>query len=268
VTTDWADTIGARDKDYVVETSPAVVERCLLMTTDPDDLVLDPTCGSGTTAYVAEQWGRRWIAIDTSRVALALAWTRLMAAKYPYYLLADSQEGINKEAELTGKMPPSYKTEEDIKKGFVYKRVPHVTLKSIANNEEIDSIHNRYQVKPETLRNQLNKQLKQSWEEWQVPREAEEKWSQKAKEQHKEWWHLRQERQKEIDASIARHAYFTGADEPYKKLKRALRAHVDESVWASLYSTESRSFPRPKSGKIAIKVINHYGDEVLKICEI
>ncbi len=81
------------------------------MTTDPGDLVLDPTCGSGTTAYVAEQWGRRWITIDTSRVALALARTRLMAAKYPYYLLADSPEGVQKEAELTGKMPPAYKTD-------------------------------------------------------------------------------------------------------------------------------------------------------------
>ena len=114
-----------------------VIERCLLMTTDPGDLVLDPTCGSGTTAYVAEQWGRRWITSDTSRVALALARTRLMAAKYPYYLLADSPEGIKKEAELTGKTPPDYKTEGDIKKGFVYKRVPHVTLKSIANNPDI-----------------------------------------------------------------------------------------------------------------------------------
>ncbi len=107
------------------------------MTTDPGDLVLDPTCGSGTTAYVSEQWGRRWITIDTSRVALALARTRLMAAKYPYYLLTDSPEGIAKEAELSGKTPPSYKTEGDIKKGFVYKRVPHITLKSIANNPEI-----------------------------------------------------------------------------------------------------------------------------------
>ena len=77
------------------------------MTTDPGDLVLDPTCGSGTTAYVAEQWGRRWITIDTSRVALALARSRLMAAKYPYYLLADSEAGIRKEAELTGQAPPS-----------------------------------------------------------------------------------------------------------------------------------------------------------------
>ena len=119
-----------RHEVYVVQTTAKVIERCLLMTTDPGDLVLDPTCGSGTTAYVAEQWGRRWITIDTSRVALALARTRLMAAKYPYYLLADSPEGSKKEAELTGKMPPPHETEGDIRKGFVYKRVPHVTLKS------------------------------------------------------------------------------------------------------------------------------------------
>ena len=136
----WTDTqiSGFGDeRTYVVQTLPKVIERALLMTTDPGDLVLDPTCGSGTTAYVAEQWGRRWITIDTSRVALALARTRLMAAKYPYYLLADSPEGIKKEADLTGKMPPPHATESDIKKGFVYKRVPHVTLKSIANNPDI-----------------------------------------------------------------------------------------------------------------------------------
>ena len=96
----WADTFAEPDKSYVVQTSEKVIERCLLMTTDPGDLVLDPTCGSGTTAYAAEQWGRRWITCDTSRVALALARTRLMAAKYPYYLLADSSEGIKKEREL------------------------------------------------------------------------------------------------------------------------------------------------------------------------
>ena len=103
----------------------------MLMTTDPGDLVLDPTCGCGTTAYVAEQWGRRWITIDTSRVALALARTRLMAARFPYYLLADSPEGRKKEAELTGTPPPDAPApQSDIRKGFVYKRVPHVTLKS------------------------------------------------------------------------------------------------------------------------------------------
>src|SRR5207249_3633494 len=96
----------AEKKRYVVQTNPKVIERCLLMTTDPGDLVLDPTCGSGTTSYVAEQWGRRWITIDTSRVALALARTRLMAARFPYYFLADSPEGRKREAELTGMLPP------------------------------------------------------------------------------------------------------------------------------------------------------------------
>ena len=132
----WSDIGSDPDKSYVVQTATTVPERCLLMTTDPGDLVLDPTCGSGTTAYVAEQWGRRWITIDTSRVALALARTRLMAAKYPYYLMADTPEGQRREAELTG-APPIGSTEGDIRKGFVYERVPHVTLKSIAQNPEI-----------------------------------------------------------------------------------------------------------------------------------
>src|SRR6266851_7897907 len=124
-------------KVYVVQTNTKVVERCMLMCTDPGDLVLDPTCGSGTTAYVAESWGRRWITIDTSRVALALARTRLMAAKYPYHLLADSPEGRQKEAELTGIHVEDSPTTGDIRKGFVYRRVPHVTLKSIVNNPEL-----------------------------------------------------------------------------------------------------------------------------------
>ena len=144
----WSDTVSSfmADKVYVVQTSSKVIERCLLMTTDPGDLVLDPTCGSGTTAYVAEQWGRRWITIDTSRVALALARTRLMGAKYSYYLLADSPEGVKKESEVTGKIPPEYKTDNDIRKGFVYKRVPHVTLKSIANNPDINEGMSREQI--------------------------------------------------------------------------------------------------------------------------
>lgn len=119
---------------YVVQTSPKTIERCILMTSDPGDLVLDPTCGSGTTAYVAEQWGRRWITIDTSRVALALARTRLMAAKYPFYLLADSPEGLKKEADLTNTASPQHQTDRDIRKGFVYKRVPHVTLNCVLKN--------------------------------------------------------------------------------------------------------------------------------------
>ncbi|MFN8080763.1 MAG: DNA methyltransferase [Kineosporiaceae bacterium] len=106
-------------------------------TTDPGYLVLDPICGSGTTAYVAEQWGRRWITIDTSRVALALARQRLMGAKFPHYLLADSEAGRRKESEASGKPLPPTQTSGDIRQGFVDERVQHITLKSIANNPDI-----------------------------------------------------------------------------------------------------------------------------------
>ncbi len=146
LTSVWDDTAGEQDGIYVVQTSILPIQRCLLMTTDPGDLVLDPTCGSGTTAYVAEQWGRRWITVDTSRVALALARTRLMSAKLPYYLLADSPEGVKKETEITGRTPPAYPTSYDIRKGFVYKRVPHVTLKSIANNPDIKEGMSREEI--------------------------------------------------------------------------------------------------------------------------
>jgi adenine-specific DNA-methyltransferase len=516
LTTDWLDTIGARDQHYVVETSPEVVARCVLMTTSPGDLVLDPTCGSGTTAFVAEQWGRRWITIDASRVALALARTRLMAARYPYYVLADSPEGIQKEAEITGQVPAAAQTTaNEIKKGFVYRRFSHFTLKAIANNEEVDATYDRWQEKLEPIQEALNRALKKSWEEWEVPREVNEEWPEKAHKLHSEYWQLRRQRQKEMDASIARradteflydrpyedpkrirvtgpftveslsphrvlsgedeqpaserepqmtagpgqfetmilenlrkagvqntvknerlkferlepyagvwvhaagdyiesgktkrvavsigpehgtvgpdlvkeaakeavqgvgfdlllvcgfafdphvseeakrygklnvlttrmnpdlsmgdellkktgagnlfmifgepdidikktkdgkltaqikgvdvydpttgqirshstddiacwfidtnyngesffvrHAYFTGADEPYEKLKRALRAEIDEAAWSALYSTKSRPFDPPKTGKIAVKVINHYGDEVLKIYQV
>jgi len=193
-----------------------------LMTTDPGDLVLDPTCGSGTTAYVAEQWGRRWITIDTSRVALALARTRLMAAKYPYYLLADSQEGIQKDAEITGVPPsPSARPHNDVKKGFVYKRVPHITLKSIANNEEIDTIHARCQEQLEPLHTRLNQLLGQKWEEWEIPRQPGEKWPAQAVRVLEDGWRLRRERQKEIDASIARRGETEFlCNDPYEDPKR------------------------------------------------
>jgi adenine-specific DNA-methyltransferase len=210
VTALWTDTfLGsfAESKEYVVQTSQKTIQRCILMTTDPGDLVIDPTCGSGTTAYVAEQWGRRWITIDTSRVALALARTRLMSAKYPYYLLTDSPEGIQKEAEITKQLlQTQVKTENDIRKGFVYDRVPHVTLKAIANNPEIDTIHVKWQSQLEAIRTELNQLLKKSWEEWEIPREAEAKWSDKAKELLAKWWQIRQQRQQEIDESIARNA--------------------------------------------------------------
>jgi adenine-specific DNA-methyltransferase len=145
----WSDTaIAGRpgDKFYVVQTSPKVVERCLLMTTDPGDLILDPTCGSGTTAFVAEEWGRRWITVDTSRVALALARQRIMGARFPYYLLADSREGQLKEAELSQRPPSDTPVSGDVRKGFVYEQVPHVTLKSIANNPDIKEGMSRVEI--------------------------------------------------------------------------------------------------------------------------
>ena len=217
------------------------------MTTDPGDLVFDPTCGSGTTAYVAEQWGRRWITCDTSRVALALARTRLMAAKYPYYLLADSPDGAKKEIEVgsndfnrsfgeTTKVVTTMMM-GDIRKGFVYKRVPHVTLKSIANNEEIDAIHARWQAQLEPLRADLNAALGQAWEEWQVPRElpaaktfevvrtsgspeTSKVWAD-ALRLHAAFWQCRRDRQAQIDASIARRAETeTLYDQPYEDSKR------------------------------------------------
>jgi adenine-specific DNA-methyltransferase len=463
----WTDTgtggFVGDDKLYVVQTDTRVVQRCLLMTTDPGDLVLDPTCGSGTTAYVAEQWGRRWITCDTSRVALALARTRLMAAKYPYYLLADSPEGIKKESELTGKMPPEYKTEDDIKKGFVYKRVPHVTLKSIANNPDIQDGMTREQIDAAISRHadtemlydqpyEDNKRVRvcgpfsvESLSPHRVLSTADENQNgtMTEKEARKQqdfatmildnlkkagvqntrkaerltfdrldpyagaWLHaageytadgktrrvavsigpehgtvgpqqvkeaakeavqgvgfdmlvvcgfafdphvaeevkrygkltvlpakmnpdlamgdellkktgagnlfmvfgepdveIKKQKGGQIVAEIkgvdvydpttgqirsastddiacwfidtdyngesffVRHAYFTGAEEPYDKLKRALRAEIDEAAWSSLYSTVSRPFDKPGTGKFAVKVINHYGDEVLKVFEI
>jgi adenine-specific DNA-methyltransferase len=199
----WDDVKGEENPVYVVQTAWRVIQRCLLMTTDPGDLVLDPTCGSGTTAYVAEQWGRRWITIDTSRVALALARARLMGARYPYYLLADSLEGQKKEAEITNTVPSSQPTYGKISHGFVYERVPHITLKSIANNTEIDVIWEKWQEKLEPLRQQLNATLKTTWEEWEIPREETASWPDAVKKLHASWWQARIARQKEIDASIA-----------------------------------------------------------------
>jgi adenine-specific DNA-methyltransferase len=459
----WMDTQGATDKEYVVQTSTKVVERCLLMTTDPGDLALDPTCGSGTTAYVAEQWGRRWITCDTSRVALALARTRLMAARFPYYILEDSPEGIQRDAEATGHLPPTPlpQTSSNIKKGFVYKRVPHVTLRSIANNADIKEGMTRAEIDaaiarhadtellydqpyedPKRIRvtgpftvESLSPYRLLSTDEERPVSEAEARkessdgqfptmiienlkkagvqntfknerlkfdrlesfagiWihasgeyterdgkvrrvavsigpehgtvgPEQVKEAAKEAVqgvgfdllvvcgfafdpHVSEEAKRygklmvmptrmnydltmgddllkktgagnlfmyfgepDIDVKpqkdgklvvrikgldiydpttgqirshstndiacwfidtnyngesfFVRHAYFTGAEEPYDKLKRALRAEIDEAAWSALYSTTSRPFDQPKTGRIAIKVINHYGDEVLKV---
>jgi adenine-specific DNA-methyltransferase len=186
------------------------------MTTDPGDLVLDPTCGSGTTATVAEQWGRRWITIDTSRIALALARARIMGARYPFYLLADSREGQLKEAEVTRTAPSSQPVHGNICYGFVYERVPHITLKSIANNAEIDVIWESWQAKLEPLREKLNAALKKQWREWEITREAEKAWPEAVKKVHAEWWEARIARQKAIDASIAAKAEFEYLyDKPY-----------------------------------------------------
>jgi adenine-specific DNA-methyltransferase len=232
------------EKVYVVQTGAKVVERCILMTTDPGDLVLDPTCGSGTTAYVAEQWGRRWITIDTSRVAVALARSRLMGARYPYYLLADSKEGQAKEGEITRTPPKSAPTHGSIRQGFVYDRVPHITLKSIANNAEIDVIWDRLQPAVVDAIEAVNTALSghptpfkvetggragakidftasgevklpsgemapaNGLMEWEIPREAPSGWSATAQAALKTFWTARITRQREIDASIAAKAEF------------------------------------------------------------
>jgi adenine-specific DNA-methyltransferase len=220
----WGDTLGQNqfggDKIYVVQTGLTVVQRCLLMTTDPGDLVLDPTCGSGTTAYVAEQWGRRWITIDTSRVALALARARLMGARYPWYLLADSREGQLKEGEVKRELPADTPTYGRLRHGFVYKRVPHITLKSIANNAEIDTIWESYQQKLEPLREAINSALGTDWQEWEIPRQLDRDQAAAAA-PHAQWWEQRIARQEEIDASIAAKAdteYLY--DQPYEDKSR------------------------------------------------
>lgn len=462
----WSDTATGSftdDKIYVVQTGTKTIERCLLMTTDPGDLVLDPTCGSGTTAYVAEQWGRRWVTIDTSRVALALARTRLMTARFPYYLLADSPEGIAKEAELSGRIPPQHKTEGDIRKGLIYKRVPHVTLKSVAHNPDIkdgltrDEINiaiaqhaetellydrpyedgRRVRVAGPLTVESLSPHRVLSPNEERPASEVDGQRSSPAQfetmilenlrkagvqntkkgerlifqtlEVYAGRWinargtyvgaggkahrvaisigpehgtvgptHIKEaakeavqgvgydtlivcgfafdphvpeevkrygkltvlptrmnpdlamgdellkktgagnlfmvfgepdlEVRKTKDGKIVveirgldvydpttgeirststddiacwfidtmyngesffvRHAYFTGAGEPYEKLQRALRAEINEDAWRTLYSTISRPFDPPETGRIAVKVINHYGDEVLEVIAV
>lgn len=251
----WMDTqtsgFGA-DRLYVVQTLPKVIERCILMTTDPGDLVLDPTCGSGTTAYVAEQWGRRWITIDTSRVAIALARSRLMGARYPYYLLADSVEGQRQEASVARSPVRTSPTYGSVRQGFVYERVPHISMGDIANNAEIDVIWDRLHPAVEEAVQRLNSALlghkgqfsvgtggrvgakidftasgvstlssgevvpANALMEWEVPREPEADWPQAAQEALDAFWQARGSLQSEIDASIAAKAEFEYLyDKPY-----------------------------------------------------
>lgn len=209
----WDDTrssgFGER-KTYVVQTNVKAIERCLLMTTDPGDLVLDPTCGSGTTAFVAEKWGRRWITCDTSRVAITLAKQRLMTASFEYYALRYPQERL--------------------KGGFDYETVPHITLKSIANNPDIDTIYGEDHPKIEAALERLNavltatppKALKavqgarkgkpvdfakgEKLLEWEVPFDCPGDWSEATHAPFDAFHAARQTMQRRMDQSIADHA--------------------------------------------------------------
>jgi adenine-specific DNA-methyltransferase len=254
----WVDVTGVQSRSdpkvYVVQTATSAVQRCVLMTSDPGDLVLDPTCGSGTTAYVAEQWGRRWITIDTSRVALALARARLMGSRYPYYVLSDSPDGLRKEAEISGRAYTNKPTHGNVRLGFVCERVPHVTLRSIASDAEIDVIWNEHQAKiqdalermtaalrPHNTRFRVTTGGREGSEvrfdappdatftmpggdvvsasvltEWEVPREAPPDWPATARQPLQDFWDARIARQKAIDISIAAKAEFEFLyDKPY-----------------------------------------------------
>ncbi len=202
----WEEQIAEQNKIYVVQTAEKAIQRCMLMTTNPGDLVLDPTGGSGTTAFVAEKWGRRWITIDTSRVSLALARARLMGGNYDYYLLKDSKEGADKGAELSKK--PHNKTNfgGDLQQGFVYKCEPHITLQAIANNAEIGVIYQRHEKNLTELHEKLNAETKQQYKEWEIPVVAEEKWSETAKRFHEKYIATKQKQQKEMNNSIAANA--------------------------------------------------------------
>lgn len=193
----WLDTqFGAfsKEKIYAVQTTQKVIERCILMTTDPGDLVLDPTCGSGTTASVAEKWGRRWITCDTSRVAVTLAKQRLMTASYDYFSLRYPHEGL--------------------KGGFIYKTVPHGTLKSIANNPEIDEIYGRMHPAIEAALLALNETLSpttlppagEGLKEWEVPFDFPADWPEAARKPFDVFHTAHLSMQKQMDASIAAHA--------------------------------------------------------------
>lgn len=419
----WLDTQSGgfnEEKVYVVQTRDKVIQRCLMMTTDPGDIVLDPTCGSGTTATVAEQWGRRWITIDTSRVALALARTRLMTAKYPYYTLKENGDDAK----------------SNVAAGFIYKTIPHVTLKSLANNEEpeqetlydqpvenkditrvsgpftveslsphrvsdaqelvsseafvvtiVDNLRQagvqtgekgarvtfanldilpggpeiqaageyetvdglkkcaiaigpefgsidddfiiaavriakkfsgllvvagtsfdasafsvpeqqdglrimRVKINPDLSMGDLLKKtgsgnLFIAFGEPQVnvkevkdgivvevegvdvydPVKSEIRSSGSGDPEHDiAAWFI--DTNYNGQAFFVTHAYFLGGNKPFEKLQKALKANINEEAWEELYSTVSRPFPKPTTGKIAVKVINHFGDEVMKVIEV
>ena len=221
----WADTSGAVNADYVVQTNTEVIKRCLLMTTGPGDLVFDPTCGSGTTAYVAEQWGRRWITCDTSRVATSIARQRLLTATYPHYRIEADDPN-----------------EQNPKVGFVYKTVSHITLKSIAQNTRIATVAERFNPLIEDALHKLNGELKRELKEWEVPFEPDGDWSDDAKYPHTQFMRLKREKQTEIDKIIQEDApQETLYDQPEvdRKTVRVSGPFTVEAIPPPIYKPET-----------------------------
>jgi adenine-specific DNA-methyltransferase len=271
----WTDTgiAGYGDpKVYAVQTNTKVVERCILMTTDPGDLVFDPTCGSGTTAYCAEKWGRRWITCDTSRVALAIARQRLMTAKFDYYELKDPERG-----------PVG---------GFNYETVPHITLESIAKNDEIDAIAARYQPQIDQALADLNRALGKDWKEWEVPREVPHPvWPEEAKQAYRHLLELKRSgklgAEKEAEPLLETVYRLTGhrwenlgkvpdpvppEDWPdaakdalrrFWELKRQRRKEIDESIKSN--ASQETLYDRPKVVRGVVRVTSPFTVEAIPV---
>ncbi len=210
LTSSWNDTGAAGfsyDKRYAVQTNPLVVQRCLLMSTDPGDLVLDPACGSGVTAFEAERWGRRWIGIDTSRCAVAITTARLLGGKYPYYQIEN----------LSGNPAD----------GFVYHTVPHITVKSAGTNEQIDVIWDKYQSELQELVTKLNALSGQNWKDWEIPHLTDVVVTKQADipeftQTLERYWQIFAYRQKEIDAAIAENSESEPLfDQPFEEPNRS-----------------------------------------------
>lgn len=264
----WTDMMGASGLIYVVQTNERIIERCMLMTTDPGDLVLDPTCGSGTTAYVAEKWGRRWITCDTSRVAVTLAKQRLMTSSYDYFELRYPHEGL--------------------KGGFIYKTVPHVTLKSIANNPEIDEIYDRLHPAIEEARLSLVTALGRELREWEVPFDFPANWPENTKELFEAFHTARQTMQRQMDASIASHADqevlydqpgitknklritgpFTVEAVPFPSVKALDEAHGPEQADASIARTGESGRQHQWRDELLKTGIRGKGGQMLEFSEL
>ena len=200
----WLDTTHLGDRYYVVQTGPKIIERCILMTTDPGDLVLDPTCGSGTTAVVAEKFGRRWVTIDTSRVALSLAKTRVAANVMPSYLLRDSSDGCKKESEISGKVIEPSGDKANVRAGFVYQRAGHITPSVISNNMEIDEIYDAHIGGVDQSLEALGQCLGTKFERFDLPGKPGVDWSDVALEKYHAVCSSLTKMYEEMDASVQR----------------------------------------------------------------